>query len=210
MGVQACGLSDSSGRLVVRAKNVYTVLCMDSAEVFSTVAALLALPVSVISVLLAVRSAKEARRQADSAELSLDNARQAGQSTTVIHFTNRFFDLIRDGLRFADPSWAQQFWGLQATEYYFFDRGWLPGFMYELWMVELVEAYRADAAVWASHEQYLDRFAVNYPEMVAFFSGLAVIANQEFATARDRNLSITRYLADKANRTTPRPREAAV
>jgi hypothetical protein len=173
---------------------------MDLGEVFGTVAALVALPISVVSMLLAARSAKEARRQADSAELALDNARQAGQGATVIHFTNRFFDLIHDGLRFTDPAWAQQFWGLQSTEFYFFDRGWLPGFMYELWMVELVDAYRADPAVWASHQRYLTRFAVNYPDMVAFFAGLAAIAGQDFADAPERNQNITRYVSARPAR----------
>jgi hypothetical protein len=154
-----------------------------------------ALLASAVSVVLAARSARETRRQADLAEHAILHAKQSGQAATVIHFTSRFFDIMKDGDHFDDRAWAYQFWSLQATEYYFFDNGWLPSFMYELWMVELVAGYRTDPAVWPSHKQYLNRYSSNYPTMLTFFTGLAEIAEQNFATDHDRNATITGYVA---------------
>jgi hypothetical protein len=154
-----------------------------------------ALLASAVSVVLAARSTREAHRQADLAEHAIDHARQAGQAATVIHFTSRFFDLMKDGDHFDDRAWAYQFWSLQATEFYFFDNAWLPSFMYELWMVELVAGYCADPAVWPSHKQYLNRYSANYPTMLKFFTGLAEIAEAEIATDHERNATITAYVA---------------
>jgi hypothetical protein len=154
-----------------------------------------ALLASAVSVVLAARSTREAHRQADLAEHAIAHAKQSGQVATVIHFTSRFFDLMKEGEHFEDRDWTYQFWSLQATEYYFFDNAWLPSFMYELWMVEMVAAYCADPAVWRSHEQYLTRYSSNYPTMLSFFTGLAEIATQSFESDHDRNATITGYVA---------------
>jgi hypothetical protein len=53
--------------------------------------------VSVASVGFAYRSVKEAKRQGDVAERAVSHAQQAAQSAAVIHFTDRFFDLMRSG-----------------------------------------------------------------------------------------------------------------
>ena len=37
---------------------------------------------------------------------------QIGQSEAVIHFTSRFFDLMKEGPKFQNWNWAYQFWSL--------------------------------------------------------------------------------------------------
>jgi hypothetical protein len=147
--------------------------------------------VSMASAGFAYRSAKEAKRQGDVAERAVSHAQQAAQSAAVIHFTDRFFDLMRSGPNFENKDWAYQFWSLQATESYFFDNNWLPQFMYELWMVELVHTYRTYPLSRASHQRYVTRYALNYPEMTTFFDGLRQISKKEFSDDVVRHKAIT-------------------
>jgi hypothetical protein len=70
---------------------------MDAANtVTASVAA--GLIVSTVSVLLAFSALAQTRRQADVAVAQAELSAGTGQSATVIHFTSRFFDLIRDGM----------------------------------------------------------------------------------------------------------------
>src|SRR5215470_3439002 len=117
------------------------------AAVVSTAVAMLALGYSRIAV-------RAARDQATAAIGANQFARQVGQGEAVIHFTGRFFDLMSGGTRFGDQAWEYRFWSLHATEFYFFDNGWVPRFMYQLWMVELASLY-CDESVRESHARYL-------------------------------------------------------
>jgi hypothetical protein len=91
--------------------------------------------------------------------------------------------------------WAYQYWSLQATEFYFFDNNWLPQFMYELWMVELVHTYRAYPPSRPSHQRYVTRYALSYPEMTTFFDGLHQISKREFTDDVVRHKAINSYVA---------------
>jgi hypothetical protein len=168
---------------------------MDRIEILTTAAAYGALLFSAFSVILAARSAKEARRQADVAERATEHAQQSGAGAIVIHFTSRFFDLMRGGPRFDDPDWEYQFWSLQDIEFYFFDHGWLPRFIYELWMVDLVAGYRTFPQTGRSHQQHLERLAANYPDMVRFFAHLAEVAATDFDSERERNRAVSDFVS---------------
>jgi hypothetical protein len=180
---------------------------MEPAEFLTTAAACGALLVSAVSAAFAARSARETRRQADVAELATEHAQQSGVGAIVIHFTSRFFELMKDGPRFDDPAWTYQYWSLQATEFYFFDNGWLPSFLYELWMVEMVTGYRSFPETKDSHRHYLDRYAANYPSIVSFFAHLADIATTDFDSERDRNLAVSELVSSWRQGTAPAPRQ---
>jgi hypothetical protein len=179
---------------------------MERAEVLTAAAAYGALLASFVSVVLAARSAREARRQADVAERATEHAQQSGVGAIVIHFTSRFFELMKGGPRFDDPDWTYQYWSLQATEFYFFDNGWLPSFLYEIWMVEMVTGYRSFPGTKDSHH-YLERYAANYPSIVRFFAHLADIATTDFDSERDRNLAVSSLVSSWRKGTVPAPRQ---
>jgi hypothetical protein len=68
---------------------------------------------AVVSAVVAFFAARYSRPQAraahDQVSAANDFARQLGQSEAVIHFTSRFFDLMRDGTKFDQPQWEYQF-----------------------------------------------------------------------------------------------------
>lgn len=123
---------------------------------------------------------------------------QFARSNAVIHFTSRFFDLIKDGeptQKFADPSWAHQFWSLQATEFYFFHHGMLPAFMYELWMIELAKMYSGPNGqqIITSHINFLDSYSFNYPDMIDFYNQLQETAKAN-ADGNLRNRKVAEFV----------------
>lgn len=118
------------------------------------------------------------RSQANLAADANDHARQIGHGQAVIHFSSRYFDLMNRGPRFDDAQWTYQFWNLHSTEFYFFHMGWLPEFMYELWMVELASTYSSQGQAWTSHEKYLNCYSNNYPEMLDFFQKVHELATR--------------------------------
>jgi hypothetical protein len=125
--------------------------------------------VAVFSCAISFRMLRISRSQADLAAKANDHAKQIGHGQAVIHFSSRYFDLMNRGPRFDDAQWMYQLWSLHSTEFYFFHMGWLPEFMYELWMAELASTYRTQGQVWTSHEKYLSCYSANYPEMWDFF-----------------------------------------
>jgi hypothetical protein len=163
-------------------------------EIGSLIAACLSRPLATFSVVFAAQSAKEAKRQAGAAEQAILDAQQSAQSAAVIHFTGRFFDLMKSGSKFRNSAWAYQYWSLHATEFYFFDNNLIPRFMYELWMVELVFTYRVDPDSRTSHQEYVKRYALNYPAMATFFGELGRISQQEFSSIIERHEAITDYV----------------
>jgi hypothetical protein len=75
------------------------------------------------------------------ASMGLNANQQLERGTAVLHFTSRFFDLVKEGrpeANLANPKWAYEFWSLHTSEFYFFHHGILPVFMYTLWMMDLV------------------------------------------------------------------------
>lgn len=169
----------------------------------ATIAAALSVVAAITSCLIALWALRVAREtgtatrvQADAASHANVHAEQLGQSQAVIHFTGRFFDLMRQAADFNDAQWSYQFWSLHATEYYFFDNRWIPRFMYALWMAELASVYCDDKDAWPSHEKYLERYSTMYPEMYDFFLRLREIAANNPTNMPSRNRQIKNYLEE--------------
>jgi hypothetical protein len=131
-----------------------------------------------VSCVISFWALRVSRNQAELAADANDHAKQIGHGQAVIHFSSRYFDLMNRGPRFDDAQWTYQFWSLHSTEFYFFHMGWLPEFMYELWMVELSSIYRI-YGVWASHEKYLNHYSTNYPEMYDFFQEICDLGSRQ-------------------------------
>lgn len=167
---------------------------MDS---FTLIVTVTSATTAVISVLLAYVAYREARKaakatqtQADKATEANDQARRIGQSDAIIHFTSRFFDLMKEGADFTNDKWAYQFWSLQSTEFYFFHNGWIPAFMYRLWMVELASLYLSSKQIWGSHDIYLSKYPSSYREMVEFFQEIKDIALRNPNNVQQRNINV--------------------
>lgn len=174
---------------------------MQQLDTFSVVVTTITAITAVISTVIAVwalivarQSARATQSQADRAAEANRYTRQIGQSEAVIHFTSRFFDLMREGPKFNDPHWAYQFWSLHASEFYFFHQKWLPFFMYRLWMVELGSMYVDTPDSWASHERYLAYYSSNYPEMCDFFRDINSIAMTHRNDLASRNRKIEEFV----------------
>ena len=111
---------------------------------------------------------------------------QLARGNAVIHFTSRFFDLLRGSMAkellemLSDENWAYQFWSLHSTEFFFFQHGILPTFMYSLWMIDLSKVYSSPNgdAIRKSHVKYLQAYSFNYPAMIEFFDGIQNIATK--------------------------------
>ncbi|GAA5193825.1 hypothetical protein GCM10023322_56670 [Rugosimonospora acidiphila] len=153
-------------------------------------AAWAAIAISVATALLAWR------QNARIAELDRRQTLDVRQSEAVIHFTTRYHDLMRDGERFDDSRWVTQYWGQLSIEFFFFDRGWIPDFIYELWMIELIgRGYLQSPAAWESHlQQLVELYSPAYPRMTDFFLGLRELARQPFPGPALRNEAVVRYV----------------
>ena len=161
---------------------------MTTYEIISVAAAISALLVSAVAIFF---NAVQTKRLTEANLME----QQFARSNAVIHFTSRFFDLIKDGeptQKFADPIWAHQFWSLQATEFYFFHHGMLPAFMYELWMIELVKLYSGanGPQIMKSHNEFLGSYSFNYPDMIEFYNHLHETAKTNVdGNARNRKVA---------------------
>jgi hypothetical protein len=160
----------------------------------STLAAVVSCAASAWAIALARQATAAAAREAAAAQEANAHAKQLGQSEAVIHFTGRFFDLLIAGRRFDDPAWVYQFWSLHATEFYFFHHGWIPEFMYQLWMVELASTYCEAAQIRTSHQQYLSNYSNNYPEMCEFFRRIREIAMDHRGDLASRNRMVQEHV----------------
>jgi hypothetical protein len=123
-----------------------------------------------IALIISAVAAFYTYRQAQKADQALAQGYQLAQSNAVMHFADRFFDLMKESKGdiaqtiIDDQKWANQFWSLHATEFYFFHHNWLPTFMYSLWMVDLAGMYAGPngEAVRKLHKTYLEIYALNY------------------------------------------------
>src|SRR6185312_4959496 len=118
---------------------------------------------------------RAARDQAAAARSANSFARQLGHSEAVIHFTGRYGELVSGGMMIGDPAWAYQLWALYALEYYFFERKWIPDFIFELWAAELASMYQSDE-IRSSHTNYMQDFSDHYAPMCDFYRRLQSIA----------------------------------
>lgn len=170
-----------------------------------------ALIISFLSILIAVVSlavsflgARAAQKQADQAESAVLLSVQISKSEAISHFTDRFFDLLKDKgdhsieeKLIRDPGWAYQFWSLQSTEFYFFHHRVIPLFMYTLWMVDLAAMYvgAKGEQIRQSHQAYLDKYSLNYDEMCGFFDEMYKKAKNQ-SDVKIRNKAIAAWMED--------------
>ena len=155
---------------------------MTNSEWLSLSIVVLALLISFVGVIF---NGVQAKKTAETLVMN----QQLERANAVIHFTSRFFDLVKDGepsAELSQPQWAYQFWSLHATEFYFFHHSILPTFMYSLWMIDMAKLYSGltGQAARQSHVQYLNTYSFNYPEMISFFNDLHEIAR----TCDDENM----------------------
>ena len=173
---------------------------MTGFELISIIIAVVAISVSTIAVFFSGAQTKRA------AEALLQN-QQLIIGNAVMHFTSRFFELIKDGLPFAqleNKEWMYQFWSLHATEFYFFHHGTLPTFMYTLWMIDLANCFSGDNGkkICDSHKSYLNTYSSNYPHMISFFNEIYQLTlSNEDENFRNRKISefITSWIAKNKN-----------
>lgn len=154
-----------------------------------TISELISFSVAIVALLLSVIGIVFSGIQTKRATETLVMNQQLERGNAVIHFTSRFFDLVRDGepdSELTNPQWAYQFWSLHATEFYFFHHGILPTFMYSLWMIDMAKLYSGPNGQHArqSHIQYLHTYSFNYPEMISFFNEI----NEMARTCNDENM----------------------
>lgn len=163
---------------------------MESANAATLAASWLAIAVSLAATALVLI------QNSRIAELDRQQTHDASQSEAVIHFTNRFHELTREGERFDDEMWTNQYWGLLAAEFFFFDRGWVPSFIYELWIIELVRrGYHKAPGSWESHRQHLlEIYSEAYPEMTEFFHNLHDIAVRNYPSSQLQHQAIVKYV----------------
>jgi hypothetical protein len=142
------------------------------------------------------RQAEAARQQADFARQQAVEARdgnrkaeRAAQIQLVIHFADTYHKVRALGLNSSDQ-WGEEFWGLHLLEFFYFDQGDVPQFIYGLWMVELASLYSKDPTLWKSHEAYLSRFSRTYERMYRFFQGISEVAlrDKNVPSARDNTV----------------------
>ncbi len=131
---------------------------MNTYELISVVAAVIAVVFSAVALFF---NGIQTKRATQAQTLN----QQLMRGDAVMHFTSRFFDLMKNGepvKRFQDADWAYQFWSLHATEFYFFQHSVLPVFMYSLWMIDLAKLYCGAEGEKArsSHVQYLNTYSI--------------------------------------------------
>jgi hypothetical protein len=164
---------------------------------------LLSLTISLVALAVSGYLTYEANKKADQSILL---SQQTTKFDAVMHFTDRFFELLKVGKVdetdaslhrkiLNDSTWAYQFWSLHATEFYFFHNRVLPEFMYSLWMVDLAEMYASEQGeqIWKSHLKYLSNYSMHYEKMCEFYEQLYGLAKS--ARSQDeKNKSIADFV----------------
>jgi hypothetical protein len=146
-------------------------------ELLSSVIAIVAVAMSIAAVVYNGVQVKQAAK-------AILLQQQIERGNAVMHFTERYFELVKEGdtfKKFNDETWSYQFWSLHATEFYFFHHGILPEFMYSLWIIDLANLYsqNSQVSIRASHTDYLQAYSSNYPEMIEFYSRINEIAKHD-------------------------------
>jgi hypothetical protein len=133
------------------------------------------------------------------ANRGLSANQQLERGTAVLHFTSRFFDLVKDGdpeIQLLKPEWAYEYWSLHTTEFYFFHHGILPIFMYTLWMMDLANYYCGEHGdlYRKSHIEFLHTYSFHYKEMGDFYEDIYKIAKTS-SDDSSRNRKITEFVS---------------
>jgi hypothetical protein len=165
---------------------------MTTFELISLIVAMGALLASALAVLF---SALQTRRATEAVTIEA----QLSRSEAILHFSNCFLDLAREGRTrdlVADPAWAERFWALHTLEFYFFQHDILPLFIFSLWVTYLAQLYAgpSGAVAWTSHRAYLEEDVVNYAEMTQFYERVHAFAVHQ-ADPRERNEQIADFVA---------------
>ncbi len=137
--------------------------------------------------------------QSQRATESLILSQELERGNVVMHFTDRFLDLVKQGSpesKLSEPEWAYQFWSLHATEFFFFHHGILPTFMYSLWMIDLANFYSGTNGqeIRQSHLQYLNNYSFLYPEMSEFYKQIYEFAGSG-GDEKVRNRGVAEFVA---------------
>lgn len=116
-------------------------------------------------------------RQTVTASVLVQASAQAEESRAVMFFTDHFLELCRGrdpGELISDKEWADRYWNLLGTEFYFFQTGVVPEFIFSIWMTFLADLYVVDDGLtaWKSHEAYLDIYAERYQGLYDFYTEL--------------------------------------
>jgi hypothetical protein len=159
---------------------------------------LLSILIAIAALLVAGFAAFSTRTQAMRATEALAFQQQIARGDSIMHFTDRFFDLLKSGepiKKIVDSDWAYQFWSLHAAEFYFFHHGLLPSFMYSLWMIDLADLYGGieGRRVRESHMQYLKEYVYHYDVMTSFYSELFKIAT-DYSDSATRNRKVADHV----------------
>jgi hypothetical protein len=137
----------------------------------------LSFAVAIVAVVISIIAVAYNGVQIKQATKAIMLQQQIERGNAVMHFTDRYFELVKEGdlfKKFNDENWEYQFWSLHATEFYFFHQGILPVFMYSLWMIDLANLYsqNVEPKIRFSHEKYLKTYSFNYPEMIEFYTDI--------------------------------------
>jgi hypothetical protein len=76
---------------------------------------------------------------------------------------------------------------------------WIPDFIFELWVVELVAAYE-DEDIRTSHNNYLRDISDHYADMRAFYEELQGISERSFGNRAQRNRDVSQLVPNGRER----------
>jgi hypothetical protein len=127
---------------------------------------------AVVSAMLALGSLALARRSLQTAERLNRETTQARDVVTIASSNQRFLDWRSRGPDFDDELWCYGLWDLIATEFSFFQQGWLPLFMFRFWMNTLGTWYAEQPQAWPSHQRFLAKYSGSFTAMDDFFQGI--------------------------------------
>jgi hypothetical protein len=153
---------------------------------------------SAVSLLIALASVLVARKSVEMAgQLNLET-RDSRNVMAITACNQRYLDWRRNGLEFENENWCYGIWDLVATEFNFFQEGWLPLFIFGFWMNTLSAWYREYPNAWPSHRRFLENYSGSQTDMEKFFQGIyAISRDSEPVEARNRAIEI--YVNNWAN-----------
>jgi hypothetical protein len=143
-----------------------------------------------MSALIALGALLVSRKSLETAVELNRETKDARDVATITACNQRYLDWRSKGPDFDDANWCYGMWDLLATEFNFFQQGWLPSFMFRSWMNTLGAWYADHQNAWPSHQRFLATYSGSRAEMEDFFQGIWRIArdNQASIVARNRKV----------------------
>ena len=150
--------------------------------------------ISIIALSVAIMTAYSTHKQYQ------ENVKTS-QANTVLHFTQEYFSLFKDTEKeikelIKEAKWANKYWSLLSSEFYFYKANSIPKHMYALWIIEVVELYATTEAR-GSHKKFLDFYNVLYPEMGEFFTEVYKIS--KIAEIEGRHKAIKKHIMGESH-----------